>query len=98
MSVFVTPTRKISVDLSYIDYKNNENDLLCRLDNNLPGEYDPVSRCYIADSDEQVQQMIDFWRAECEYANRGENGEILEALTQEEIDNDVEWVLEVTPA
>lgn len=97
MSVFVTPNKKISVDLSYIDCKNNEYDLLCRLDDNLPGKYDPASRCYIVDSDERVQQMIDFWRSECESANHGENGEILEALTQEEIDNDVEWMLEVIP-
>lgn len=38
-------------------------------------------------------ELIDFWEEECIAANEGENGDVLEALTDEEIENWDGWNL-----
>lgn len=44
-------------------------------------------------SDADTQAMIDWWKDECDSANRGEDGECLVALTEEELERGDEWNL-----
>lgn len=44
-------------------------------------------------SDEDVKNLITWWQGEVDTANRGEDGEVLVALTDEERDNGDEWNL-----
>lgn len=46
-------------------------------------------------SDADTRDMIAWWQDECAAANRGEDGECLQALTEEEIDRGDEWTLDV---
>lgn len=44
-------------------------------------------------SDEDAECLIAWWQGEVDAANRGEDGEVLAALTDEERDNGDEWDL-----
>lgn len=46
-------------------------------------------------SDADTRDMIDWWQGECTAANRGEDGECLQALTEEELARGDEWTLDV---
>ena len=46
-------------------------------------------------SDEDTRNLIAWWQNEVDTANRGEDGEVLAALTDEERDNGDEWNLTV---
>ena len=46
-------------------------------------------------SDEDTRNLIAWWQNEVDTANRGEDGEVLVALTDEERDNGDEWDLVV---
>ena len=46
-------------------------------------------------SDEDAKNLISWWQDEVDTANRGEDGEVLVALTDEERDNGDEWDLVV---
>jgi hypothetical protein len=44
-------------------------------------------------SDEDAERLISWWQGEVDTANRGEDGEVLAALTDEERGNGDEWDL-----
>ena len=46
-------------------------------------------------SDAATRDMIEWWQGECAAANRGEDGEFMQALSEEEIARGDEWSLDV---
>lgn len=49
----------------------------------------------ILSSDNAVNDLIDWWESEVEAANRGEDGDGLCGLSEAELENGDEWVLNV---
>ena len=49
-------------------------------------------------TDEAVNALVDWWEAEVNSANQGENGDGLCGLTEKEIEKGDEWVLTVEEA
>lgn len=49
--------------------------------------------CAILCPEKELVELIDFWSEECDLANEGETGDVLEALTDAEIENGDGWNL-----
>lgn len=49
-------------------------------------------------TDSDVNDLVDCWKAECDDANAGRDGECLLALSEDEIARGDEWYLEVSDA
>ena len=71
-----------------------EPDCFQDLEPNFPRdhEYDAEAEAILA-SDAEAQSLIDWWQDECDSSNAGEDGECLQALTEDEIARGDEWAL-----
>lgn len=69
-----------------------EPDCFCDLETNFPHDYPERNEDGdIIAPDAAVQRLIRFWSAECAAANDGEDGDCLEALSEDELARGDEW-------
>lgn len=48
---------------------------------------------YVLASDDELSSLISWWQEEANAANNGEDGETMQALSEDEIERGDEWVL-----
>lgn len=92
----ITETKTVEITLrKYVGGWNCglEPDCLNDLEPYFLAEHEKNDDGYYVATDEEADNMISFWKSECVDANSGKDGEIINALTQDEIDRGDEWEL-----
>lgn len=91
-----TETKTVNVTLRKYDGGWN-----CGLEPDCLGDLDPAFQMdhelnndgFFVATDDDLDNMVSFWQSECADANSGKDGEIIYALTEDEIDRGDEWEL-----
>lgn len=89
-------TEKRLVEISLRYWKGGWNagyepDCFQDLEPNFPMQFPEREEYAILCLEKELVELIDFWSEECDLANEGEPGDVLEALTDAEIDNGDGW-------
>jgi hypothetical protein len=70
-----------------------EPDCFDDLEPNFPADHEIDEDGIILATEAEVDDLLAFWRSEIRAANIGEDGDVLNALTDDEIANGDEWIL-----